>query len=141
MNSPAPNARQYLDLLSAYRLADRDPKFAQHAMLVASGRLSEGMVRGLLWEAQEFIEHLTDHPCYLHRPPSTAEELYANGRADVEFFTLIESEEGLRYGLRLLDRPRHFLVAGATGSGKTTAIRAIIMSVHALNQHREAQES
>ena len=45
------------------------------------------------------------------------------------------------FGLRILDRPRHVLIAGSTGSGKTTAIRLIIRGIDRLNQELADQET
>ncbi len=122
-----------LRLIDQYRLIDRYPRLDQYAWLARNGRLSTAQGRLLLHRVRGMVEHLRDHPCYLHRPP-TKSQLTSDGRADVEFLTLVEGEEESRYGLRLLDRPRHLLVAGTTGSGKTTALRSIILKIHELNR-------
>jgi len=126
--------RMFLALLREHPyLLNRHTELAQYVLLARSGRMSETMAKGLVFQLEMMIDHDRDHPCYLHRPPLEA-QLASDGPADIEFFTLVESEEGLRYGLRLLDRPRHLLIAGTTGSGKTTALRSIIFKIHEMNQ-------
>ncbi|MFC1805379.1 hypothetical protein ACFL09_00165 [Planctomycetota bacterium] len=123
----------FLRVLAEYGLCDRRPELAQYRMMAEMGRLSEGQAKVLLHQFQGAIDDLEDFPVHLHRPP-TAEQLHAEGKADIEFLTLVESEEELRYGIRLFDRPRHVISIGSTGSGKTTSIRAMILKVHEHNQ-------
>jgi len=130
---------QLLAVLQTYGLADRDPQLAQYQMLAESGMLSPGMAKCILIDLQERVEKQKDFPTPLHRPP-TREQLYADGRPDVEVGNLVESEQ-LRFGIRLRDRPRHILAAGATGSGKTTLLRALICGIEALNEQQEAAQS
>ena len=128
-----------LRAIREYRLVDRYPELAQYEMLADMGRLSERMARAILSQLQDIIEHCRDFPSFLHRAPAE-EQLMAGGPADIEFLTLAEGNEKLRYGIKLLDRVRHVLVAGATGSGKTTVIRNIIFGVHEHNLRELAEQ-
>jgi len=118
-------------VIDEHGLADRDARIMQVRCLLEQGKLSEGLARAYLYSLEDRIEHDRDFPVRLHRPP-TAEQLYANGKADIEFLTLMESEAGDRYGSRFLDRPRHHILAGATGSGKTNALRKLIIETATL---------
>ena len=128
-----------LRVFREYRLTDRYPQLAQYEMLAEMGRLSESMAKAILSQLEPIIDDLYDYPVHLHRPP-TGEQLHANGKADIEFLTLQEGEEEVRYGIKLLDRPRFLVAAGATGSGKTTALRNIAIRVDELNAKEEVTQ-
>ena len=117
-----------------YSLCDRHPELATYQMLAQMGQLSQGAARGILIQIQDLIEHYKDFPYLLHRAP-TFDQLYADGEPDVEVGVLDEDEQ-LRFGIKFLDRPRHVLVAGTTGSGKTTLFRTLILSVNKLNEQQ-----
>jgi len=125
-----------LRLIEQYRLLDRNPRLEPYVWLARNGRLSAAQGRLLLYRVREMVEHLRDHPCFLHRAPRR-KQLTADGPADIEFFTLVEGEEGMRYGIKLLDRPRFLIATGATGSGKSTALRNIALKVDELNSREE----
>jgi len=59
-------------------------------------------------------------------------------RPDIEVGHLVQAEH-IRFGVRLLDGPRHCLIAGRTNAGKTTLIRIMINAVEALNVQREQE--
>ena len=124
-------------LLATFRahpyLLDRHPELLPLKMQAELGRMSEAMAKIVLFQVQELIERYRDFPCYLSRPP-TGSQLMANGPADIEFLTLAESDEDLRYGISLCDHPRFLIAIGAAGSGKTNALRAIVTKVHEHNQ-------
>jgi len=103
-------------------------------MMAEHGMLSEDDAEIHLCQIQALIETQKDFPNLLHRIP-TEEQYGAAGTPDIPLGFLAE-EPTLPFGLRMLDRPRHVLVAGATGSGKTTAIRLIIRGIDQLNQQR-----
>jgi len=126
-----------LNLFEEYSLCDRHPELATYQMLAQMGQLSQNVARGILIQIQDLVEHYKDFPCHLHRSP-TREQLYADGMPDVEVGTLAEDEQ-LRYGIKCLDRPRHILAAGATGSGKTTLFRTLILAVESLNEKQTKQ--
>jgi len=130
---------QFLRLVGEHPyLIDRCPELAQYVAMAQYGRMSEGMAKSMLFQLEEAIDLSTDYPCFLHRAPRE-DQLLANGKPEIEFLTLQEGEGELRCGIRLADRPRHMLVAGSTGSGKTTALRNVITRVHEMNS-REGDE-
>lgn len=124
-----------LGVLAEYNLCDRHPELATYQMLAQVGQLSQSTARAVLMQIQDVLEHYKDFPCHLHRPP-TEDQLYVQGKPDIEVGTLVEGDQ-LRYGLRFLDRPRHVLAVGATGGGKTTLFRRMMIAVEALNDERE----
>lgn len=126
-----------LRVLDEYALCDQYPELAQYQMLAEMGTLSESAAKAILIQLQEVIEYQKDFPNLLHRPP-TEEQLYADGRPDVEIGELTEGEQ-LRFGIKFFDRPRHILAAGATGSGKTTFFRTLILAVNKLNEKQTKQ--
>ena len=67
-----------------------------------------------MYQVQEIIRYMEDYPNFLHRPP-TAEQLYAEGKPDIEVGTLIEGD-GLRFGLKLKGSIPHLLAAGASNN-------------------------
>jgi len=82
------------------------------------------------------IRHLVEQqertPNLLPKAPATQEEI---GMFDIEIGELVE-QSGVRVGVRLLDRPRHLIAAGATGSGKSTLLRVLINGIDRLNRKR-----
>ena len=128
---------QLYHLIKSYALADRNPEFAQLELMLQRGLISEGMAKAFLYRVQDSIDEQIDFPCPLHRAP-TAEQLYAEGKPDVEIGSLAEGDQ-LRYGIRLLDRPRHILAAGPSGVGKTTLFRVLIAGVERLNEEIEKE--
>ena len=129
-----------LHLIAAYRLEDRFPAQIRPIVLMAEhGMLSEEDAEALRHHIRPFIEAQKDFPNLLHRLPT--EEQYGDAAfPDAPLGSLVE-ELDLAFGLRILDRPRHVLIAGSTGSGKTTAIRLIIRGIDRLNQELADQET
>ena len=134
---PGGYVSKLLRVLNEYQLCDHYPQLAQYRMLAEMGHLSDSIAKAILIQLQEVIEHYKDFPNRLHRTP-TEEQLYVKGRPDVEIGTLTEDEQ-LRFGIKLLNRPRQVLAAGATGSGKTTLFRTLIFGVNDLNEKRTKQ--
>ena len=132
-------ANQLHQLITAYRLDSRSSEFAQLKMAIERGMISEAIAKAYMAGVQQAVDQLDVFPVNLMRVPSR-EELYAAGKPDVELGHLMEGEDGVRFGLRLLDRPRHVLIAGATGSGKSTALRNIIINVDRIGRREGGRE-
>ena len=125
--------------IQANCLDDRDPAMADLLLAAENNMISEGIAKGCLALLQEEIEKQTDFPVRLHRPPR-AEQLYAQGKPDIEVGSLKEGDR-LRYGIILAEgRVPHILCTGCTGSGKSTLIRAIIIQVEAYNESKRSKE-
>ena len=97
-------------------------------LAIETGRMSELQAKAWLHALEPAIQHAQDFPDVTHRLPDN-EELYADGEPDVEIGTL---ENGLRFGIRFLDRPRHILISGSTGSAKSSCVRHLIMEIDQL---------
>lgn len=122
--------------LAEYGLCDRHPELATYVMLAQLGQLSQSTAKAVLIHIQELIEHYKDFPCRLHRPP-TEEQLYVHGKPDIRVAKLVEGEQ-LPYYLKV-KKPLHLLATGATGGGKTTLFRGMMLAVEDLNNEREQQ--
>ncbi len=119
--------QQLVAAIEEYRL----DHFAEGRTVVAilqSRQVTEPEARRYLVWLHPRIEQQIRFPNYLEPPPDE-EELYADGRPDVEIGT---TENGLRCGLMLRDRPRNILLMGDAGFGKTTTIRRIILGIDAI---------
>ncbi len=125
-----PFVRKLVDSIRRYRL-DHNPRIERLRKFAEQGHMSEFQARAHLLRLEKDIQRSIDQPNFLHRPP-TKEQLDADGPLDVPLGSLVEAD--LPFGLRMRDRPRHVLVAGSTGSGKTTAIRRIIEAIDRLDQ-------
>lgn len=123
------NRRSYVAQLLAtireYGL-DRWGDVEQTAFMAEQGMLSEGMAKAELFRIEPRIEQQKRCPNRLKKPPEPAEL----GSYDVELGELVE-QPGVRVGLRVSDRPRHLLVAGATGAGKSVNLRRTIAGLDA----------
>lgn len=124
---------QYINALlraiAEYRLDDRYPELAQIVQMAEHGMLSDNLARGYLQKIQPLIEQLErSHNCL----PRVAEQDELP-EFDFTLAELIENPE-VRIGIRLLDRPRHITAAGATGTGKSNLLRALIYGVDQLNR-------
>ena len=108
---------------------DREPDVAMVLQRIRMGQMSELLAKAILIAWKDRFETARLNPNYLVAPP-TQEQLYAEGPPDIELGTL---ENGLRFGIRLLDRPRHTLILGNTGSGKSNCLRLIVMAIERLN--------
>ena len=118
-----PLASQLLQAIEQHRLYDREPLWATIRVQLRRGKFSEARAKALQVRCDQVIDYYRLHTNCLMRPP-TEEELHDQGPPDVEIGTLVEND--LRLGLNFSDRPRHMLITGATGSGKTNALRIMI---------------
>ena len=119
---------QLLQVIEAYRLEDRHPDEIEPIVLAAQhGMLSDAMAKAYLVAIEPWVD--AQKRCWngLPRAPDQ-EEL---GEYDIPLGELIE-RPGVRAGIRLLDRPRHILVSGATNSGKSTLLRRLVIATESL---------
>jgi hypothetical protein len=122
---------QLIEVIRYYhldRFAEAQPILAR----VNHGPLSEFQAKVLLFQLSPLIKRQIDSPNFLHAPPDE-EQLYAGGRPEIELGT---TENGLRFGLRISDRPRHVLSVGSTRSGKTTGVRKLILGIDQWSRER-----
>lgn len=126
-----PMGRQFLRLVEAHALRYRLPTLMPYIALAMHDRLTEGMARQVLNSRRfrEAVRRAEASPNHTFRPP-TADELYADGPPDITIGSITEGDR-LRIGIDL--RPKHALLAGSTGSGKTTAVRAMILAIDRRN--------
>lgn len=116
-----PYATQFIKLVKELRLDDRNPEIDSMVKQIEMGLIPENVIKTCIPCLEPEIEK--QKRCFnpLGKAP-TQEEL---GKFDIEIGTLIE-REGVRIGIRFMDRPRHMIAAGATGSGKTNLLRVTI---------------
>lgn len=121
------------DLIRAIRehgLHERSTALANLLEAAETGVLSDQLCVGWLQQLQGAIREQRVRPNLLSKPPDE-EQLYADGRPDIELGTLSDTD-GLRFGINFKSRPRHLLAVGSTGSGKTTALRQDIERTYRL---------
>lgn len=105
---------------------DRFPQVAAMLVALKTNRISEGTAAAWLPVVIRFLQEADTSPNVLVPLPDPS-ILNADGGPDAELGVLLDSEEGTRFGVRFLDRPRHILIAGSTGAGKTTGVRQVIL--------------
>lgn len=113
-------------------LAERDPQIAAILHAAEQGRLSESQCLAYLQLLQPRFALQRDRPNFLPGAPEVG-RIYPNGAPDIEIGT---AENGVRLGFSLVDRPRHKLLNGTSGSGKTTTIRKIVRTMYEQSKAR-----
>ena len=109
------------------------PEMAQLRAMLDHNMVSEWMAEAYLYGMEEWVEHWRDFPNLLHRPPQAEEQWrYASGRPEIELGTLVEAPD-LRFGIDL-SGGQHCGFIGQTDSGKTVALRNVILNIHRWNQ-------
>jgi hypothetical protein len=111
----------------------RHPSLERILKRIEKGRMGPDQAKRWLkrirpWVKQQEIRFNPFGPA-----PQTQEEL---GDIDIEIGCLLEKPD-VRIGFNLLDRPRHTLITGETGYGKSNLIRRIIYEIDALNRAYE----
>lgn len=131
--------RQLLNLIVELGLDVYGPKariFAYCRWLVESGKLSDTHAFGILYSETTYIEAMRLAPDPTRYP--SEEELYAEGRPDIEIGTIPSTD--LRVGFNI-DPPRHALVIGETGAGKSTSLRRHVLEIDAWARRRQRRIS
>ena len=122
---------QLESLIRQYRLDARHPREIGRLMRKIGRRpLTPAQVRRWMRKIGPWIEEQQRR--FNSLPPAPDQEEL--GQFDVEIGELIENP-GVRVGLRVLSGPRHLIVAGVTGAGKSNTLRRIIDGLDALNRH------
>jgi hypothetical protein len=129
-----PHRNRLTKAIRDHNLHVRSTAIANILYAAENGFLSELQCLGLLQQLQEPIRAQEIRPNRLPEPPGE-DVLYADGRPDIELGTLADTD-GLRFGVRFPDRPRHKLIIGTTGSGKTTLMRRLIQEIYRLCRER-----
>ena len=122
---------QLLGLIKQYNLDARHPVEVRRLMRkIERDQVTPFDVRRWLRKIKPWIEEQQKRFNPLPPPPSQ-EDL---GEFDIEIGELIENP-GVRVGIRVVSGPRHLIVAGVTGAGKSNILRRIIDGLDALNRH------
>ncbi|MFC1782618.1 hypothetical protein ACFL02_03415 [Planctomycetota bacterium] len=123
---------QLISIIRRYRLDFRFPRWKEDLYMAEEGLYSEGFCEMLIPEARYDAENIEDKGNFLWHPPDE-DELFAEGKPDIELGNLIEGEQQ-RFGIRFKDRPRNTLLVGSAGSGKTVSGKSICINIDKANQ-------
>ncbi|MBL1216576.1 MAG: ATP-binding protein [Planctomycetes bacterium] len=126
------HTQQLWQLITQYNLDARHPELARAKRLIELDLLHNDFARDLLLQVDPLVQNAIDHPNVLKRPPEE-DEIYPDGPPDLSIGHLVDRPD-VRFGLKIHDRPRSVLISGNSGSGKTTAILAIIRGVDEYNR-------
>lgn len=131
--------QQLFNLIVRFRLDEYGPKsreFAYFRCLLESNKLSDSQAFGILHINAEYFEERRLFPDPTRYP--TNEDLYADGRPDIETGTIRSTD--LRVGFNV-DPPRHSLVIGETGTGKSAHLRQQIIALDAWSRQNNGKIS
>jgi len=123
---------QLISIIKNYRLHFRFPRWKEDLFMAEEGLYTDDFCQMLIFEARMDAEKIEDMGNFLWRPPDE-DELYAEGKPDIELGNLIEGDQQ-RFGIRFKDRSRNLLVLGGSGGGKSVLCRGICVKVDELNQ-------
>ncbi|HSW01042.1 MAG TPA: DUF87 domain-containing protein [Sedimentisphaerales bacterium] len=122
---------QLCNLIKQWRLDARHPKELRRVMKkIERGRLTPPEAKRWLRRIKPWIEEQQKRFNPLPPAPDQAEL----GQFDIELGELAE-RPGVRVGVRVLSGPRHLIVAGQTGSGKSNVLRKLIDELDALTRN------
>jgi hypothetical protein len=119
-----------IETIVRFRL-DRDRRIALILKRAQRGQVTEFQARAYLNWLERRVQWQIDVFNPLHRPPEP-EQLYADGVPVLELGTLSETPD-LRIGLPIHGAV-HPIFSGRTGTGKTTAMRRLILAIDAHNR-------
>ena len=118
-------------LIKDWKLEWRYPGLQKVVKKIEKGRMRPQQSRRLLKRIAPWVEE--QRKCLNPFPPAPDQQML--GKFDIEIGKLKERSDTVRAGLRISDRPRHVLVAGETGSGKTNVLRRIILGLNSINRN------
>jgi hypothetical protein len=122
---------QLCNLIRQWRLDARHPGELRWVLRkIERGRLTPHEAKRWLRRVGPWIEDQKRRFNPLPPAPNQAEL----GQFDVELGELAE-RPGVRVGIRVLSGPRHLIVAGQTGAGKSNILRRLIDGLDALNRN------
>jgi hypothetical protein len=121
-----------IELIKYYKLDFRFSHWHEHLFMAEQGLYPDSFCEILLDDARADGEKIEKTGYWPDQPPLTVNELYPNGKPDIEIGSTVETN--LRFGIRFKDRPRNILMSGGSGSGKTICSYNIITNVDKVNQ-------
>ena len=122
---------QLQTVIEQWRLDARHPKELGRVMKkIERGRLTQREAKRWLRKIRPWVEDQQKRFNPLPPAPDQAEL----GEFDIELGELAE-RPGVRVGVRVLSGPRHLIVAGQTGAGKSNILRRLIDGLDALNRN------
>jgi hypothetical protein len=127
-----PYSAQLKHEIEKHHLHWRHPKTVGRILRrIEKGRLNSRQARRWLKKIKPRIEE--DEKCPNPFPPAPDQKTL--GDFDIKIGSLKERSDNVRVGVRIMDRPRHVLVAGTTGAGKTNILRRIFIGIDAINRN------
>ena len=121
-----------IDFIKFYKLDFRFAHWNEHLFMAEQGLYPDSFCEILLDDARADGETVERSGNRLDMSP-TKDELYAEGKPDIEIGNLLESDKQ-RFGIRFKDRPRNILISGGCGSGKTICSYSIVTNIDKINQ-------
>ena len=118
-------------LIKEWKLDWRHPELQRIVRKIERGRMRPEQSRRWLKKVAPWVEE--QRKC--QNPFPSAPDQQMLGDFDIEIGKLKERSDIVRVGLRIMDRPRHVLVSGSTGSGKTNVLRRIIIGIDSINRN------
>ena len=122
-------ALQLYELIKHFRLNWRHPELERAVRKIERGRMRPQQAKRWLRKIRPWVEQ--QEQCF--NPFKAAPDQEELGKFDIELAVLSEKPT-VRVGIRVLDRPRHIIVAGTTGSGKSNLLRKLINGLDAINR-------
>jgi hypothetical protein len=122
---------QLCNLIKQWRLDARHPREMGRVMKkIERGRLTQREAKRWLRKIRPWIEEQQKR----FNPLPPAPDQKELGQFDIELGELVE-RPGVRVGVRVLSGPRHLIVAGQTGAGKSNILRRLIDGLDTLNRN------
>jgi DNA helicase HerA-like ATPase len=118
-------------LIKEWKLDWRHPELNRIVQKIEKGRMRPQQSRRWLKKIRPWVE--AQQKCFNPFPPAPEQETL--GKFDIEVGKLKERSDVVRVGLRITDRPRHALISGTTGSGKSNVLKRIILGLDSINRN------